>query len=128
MDPVKRSYWRTALAVVLVFVLGAVAGGFASRAVQHRRMRELILGDPAEMRTQLTLYALTHRLDLTSRQRAEAEQMLRAQEAPYRQALELSRPQIRALRRELARQLGPTLAPDQRALLEELIREGERFR
>ncbi len=128
MGPVTQSYWRTAILVSCVFVLGAVAGGFASRALQERRMRELILGDPAEMRTRLTLHALEHRLELTAEQRAEAERLLRAQQEPYRQALERSRPQIRELRREMAKELEPILQPEQKVILEELLREGERFR
>ena len=86
------------------------------------------MGDPAIMRTRLMLYALDQRLSLTPPQRAEAERVLRAQEDSYRQALELSRPYIRELRRDMARQLGPSLEPNQRVNLEELVREGERFR
>lgn len=128
MDPVKRSQRRTAVFVGLVFVLGAVAGGFASRAIQQRRMRDLVVGDPAVMRARLTLYALDQRLHLTPAQRAAAEGVLSAQARPYRDALELCRPPIRELRREMARQLAPTLDPAQRRLLDELVREGERYR
>ena len=128
MDPVRRSQWRTGVLVGLVFVLGAAAGGFGARAIQQRRMRELILGDPAAMRARLTLYALDHRLRLTPAQRTEAERILDAQAGRYRDALELCRPPIRELRRDMARQLGPALDPAQRSVLDELVREGERDR
>jgi hypothetical protein len=128
MDPVTRSYLRTGVLVALVFAAGVATGGLAGRAVQQRRLHELLVGDPAVLRSRLMLYALDHRLELTPDQHAEAERVLRAQEEPYRQALELSRPSVRALRRELASDLAPRLDPAQRALLEELVREGERHR
>ena len=128
MDTIRRSYWRTGIVVAIVFLVGALSGGLATRAFQQRRVRELVMGDPAIMRTRLMLYALDQRLSLTPPQRAEAERVLRAQEDSYRQALELSRPYIRELRRDMARQLGPSLEPNQRVNLEELVREGERFR
>lgn len=128
MDPVKRSAWRTGVVVLFVFLAGVVAGGFASRAVQQRRMRELVMGDPAIMRTRLTLYALDQRLSLTPTQRAEAERVLHEQEPRYRDALERSRPEVRELRKDMAKRLEPSLTADQRAVLEELVREGERYR
>lgn len=128
MDPVRRSQLRTGLAVALVFLVGVALGAVVSRGLQQRRLRELILGDPATLRTELTLHALERRLDLSDAQRAEAERLLREQEEPYRAALEASRPRVRELRRELAERLRPALDPDQRATLEELLREGERFR
>jgi hypothetical protein len=128
MDPVRRSYWSTGALVALVFVLGVATGGFASRALHQRRLRELVMGDPAVMRNRLTMHALERRLELTPGQRAQAERVLDAQAAPYREALEPCREPIRELRRDMARQLGPALEPGQRAVLEELVREGERFR
>lgn len=53
MDPVRRSQWRTGALVGLVFVLGAAAGGFGARAIQQRRMRELI-PQPARLGTTRT--------------------------------------------------------------------------
>lgn len=128
MDPVSRSRWRTAVLVTAVFVAGAAAGGFTTRALQQRRMRELVMGDPAALRTALTLHALDRRLGLTANQRAAAERVLHGQEASYRRALECGRPEVRALRREMAQELGPALTPAQRATLAELVQEGERFR
>lgn len=128
MDPVRLSRWRTGIVVALTFVLGAAAGGFATRAVQQRRLRELVTGDPAVMRTRLTMFALEHRLALLPNQRAEAERILVAQEGEYRAAAELCRPRIRDLRRELVRQLAPVLDPNQAGALDELVQEGERFR
>ena len=128
MDPVRRSYLRTSLLVVVVFVLGVVVGGLASRATQQRRIRELSTGDPAATRARLTLAALDDLLALSDAQRAEAERLLRAQSERFREAVEPCRPRTRALRRELLQQLLPALTADQRATLENLLRKGEPVR
>jgi hypothetical protein len=123
-----RSFWRTGVLVAAVFVMGVVTGGLVMRAVQQRRLREIMLGDPAAMRTRLTMFALERRLDLTPAQRAEAERLLTEQESDYRVAVEACRPRVRALRRDMATRLAPALEPAQRASLDELVREGERAR
>jgi hypothetical protein len=128
MDPVKRSFWRTGGVVALGFALGMAAGALTFRAVEQRRLRELVMGDPAVMRTRLTMRALENRLELTPDQRAEAERVLHAQEASYREALEPCRPPVRELRREMARRLEPVLNDAQRSALDALVREGERYR
>jgi hypothetical protein len=128
MDPVKRSSWRTGAVVTLVFVLGIATGVFSAHALQQRRLREIMLGDPAATRTRLTMFALERRLDLSPAQRVEAERLLRAQEGDYREAVEVCRPRVRELRRALVKDLEPILEPEQRALLEELTREQEQFR
>jgi hypothetical protein len=125
MDPVKRTYWRTVALVALVFASGMAAGVLATKAVVQRRVRELVTGDPAAMRRRLMMHALEQRLDLTTAQRDEAERVLRAQDAPFLKAIEPCRPQVRELRRGMARDLAPVLEPDQRAILDDLIQMRE---
>ncbi len=125
MDPVNRTYWRTVALVALVFALGMAAGVLATRAVVQRRIRELVTGDPAVMRRHLMMHALEQRLDLTAAQREEAERVLRAQDEPFLKAIDPCRPQVRELRRGMARDLAPVLEPGQRAILDDLIRIGE---
>jgi hypothetical protein len=74
------------------------------------------------------LRALEGRLGLSPVQRAHAERVLDAQAGPYREALEPCRPRVRTLRRAMGTQLAPSLDPAQRAALEALLQEGERFR
>jgi hypothetical protein len=128
MDPVRRSQRRTLVLVVAVFVLGVLVGGLGTRAVLERRLRALVTGDPAVLRNQLLLRALDRRLRLTEAQRAEAARTLDAQSGAYREAIAPCRPQVRALRRQMARDLSPALDPTQRTALEGLVLEGERFR
>ncbi len=128
METVKKSRWLTAAIIAVVFVLGVLTGGFATRARQQRQFREFMFGDPAAVRTRLTLFALERRLDLTPSQRAEAERLLRDQEVEYRAAVEPCRPRVRALRQEMARKLSPVLEPEQRAILEEILQRGDRAR
>jgi hypothetical protein len=128
MDPVTRGRRRTALLVGLVFVLGVATGALVARAVFLRRVRELVMGDPAALRARVTLYALDQRLRVDGTQRAAAEGILRAQAPRYREALERCRPEVHRLRREFLEQLGPTLDPGQREALESLTREAERHR
>jgi hypothetical protein len=126
MDPVKKTYGWTLALVALVFALGVVAGVLGARAVQHRRLREAITGDPAFTRTRLLLLALDARLGLTSEQRRETERLLRAQEDAYRAALGPCRPEVKSLREALAAELEPSLTPTQRATLDQLFQRAER--
>ena len=128
MDPVTRTFWRTTALVALVFVLGVAVGGFAMHAVQQRRLRALMQSDPGTVRTRLLLLALDARLDLDDAQRARVTRLAEAQERRYRDAVGPCRPEIRALRRELARDLAPILQPAQRATLDAILREREQAR
>jgi hypothetical protein len=128
MDPVKRTFWRTAALTALVFVLGVAVGGFAMHAVQQRRLRALMQSEPGTVRTRVLLHALDARLDLSHAQRAEATRIARAQESRYRDAIAPCRPAVQSLRHELARDLAPTLDPAQRRTLDAILREREHAR
>lgn len=128
MDSVRRSERRTLALVVVIFALGVLVGALTTRAMQARRLRALLAGDPATLRNQMMLRALERRLGLSPSQRAQAERVLEAQSQPYRDALEPCRPRVRALRLEMRRALAPTLDPAQREALDTLVRDGERYR
>ena len=112
-----------ALAGALIFAAGAVTGGAVVRQRQQRWLREHLASDPAQVRTAVFLRALDARLSLDASQRARAESLLVAQSAEYRDAIELSRPRLRALRARFADELGPSLRPEQRASLAAALRE-----
>jgi len=128
MDALSKTRWFSAVFVAAVFVMGTMTGALVMRAVQQRRFRALILADPVVLRHDLTLYAFQARLALTIEQRAALERILTEQEGRYREAMELSRPGVRKLRRELADGLSPMLTEAQRTTLEGLLKEGEVYR
>ncbi len=123
MDPLKRTRLLTVALLLLVFLLGSVTGGFVSRAVQQRRLREAMAGDPATMRTRLMTFALERRLDLTSRQRDATQQLLRSQEGAFRAAVEPCRPAKQELTRQVAEELRPMLTPEQHRELDDFLEQ-----
>jgi hypothetical protein len=128
MDPVKRTFWRSTALAALLFALGVAVGGFAMHAVQQRRLRALMQSEPGTVRTRMLMHALEAHLDLNDAQRAEATRLAHAQESRYRDAVAPCRPAVQLLRKELARDLAPTLDPAQRATLDAILREREHAR
>lgn len=125
MDALSKTRRWTAVFVAIVFVIGALTGALVMRGIQQRRFREIILADPVAQRHDLTVYAFQTRLGLNADQRAVLERILAEQQGRYRETMELSRPGVRKLRRELAERLLPVLTESQRATLENLLKEGE---
>lgn len=125
MEPVKRARLSSAIAGVLLFVLGMVTGGALVRARQQRWVREHLASDPASVRTELFVRGLDERLSLDRAQRAQARVILARQEPAYREAIALSRPRLLELRRAFARDFAGSLSAEQRATLEGTLRELE---
>jgi Spy/CpxP family protein refolding chaperone len=125
MEPVSKARVSSAVAGVLIFVCGMVAGGALVRARQQRWVREHLASDPSSVRTELFLRGLDERVSLTRAQRTQARALLVAQAPEYRAAVALSRPRLEALRRQFARDFAPALTPEQRAELDQTLTELE---
>lgn len=123
MESVSKARISSAIAGVVLFLLGAVTGGALVRAGQQRWVRERLASDPAAIRTELFLRGLDERLSLTRAQRVQARALLVAQGPQYREAIALSRPRLTELRRQFARDFDVHLTPEQRVALRATLDE-----
>lgn len=125
MESVSKARISSAIAGVVLFLLGAITGGALVRAAQQRWIRQHLASDPAAIRTELFLRGLDERVSLTRAQRVQARALLVAQAPQYREAIALSRPKLNELRRQFARDFDPHLTPEQRVALQTALAELE---
>jgi hypothetical protein len=116
-------------ALLLVFVLGVLAGGAGSRAMLQRRYARLFR-DRFSLFEQRRLGALAHRLDLDDTQEQKVGAVM-AKYAQQRRALErdvmdrCGEP-LRAQKAELDAEIRTLLRPDQQSRYDSLLKDSNR--
>jgi hypothetical protein len=125
VSPLTRTRLGAALAGLVLFGAGAVAGAAASHAAHARQLRETLRRSPAEVRTVLVSRGLRARLALTDAQAARLEEVLREQEDEYAAAMACARPDVRALRHALVEALRDVLDAEQLAELVAAVAEAD---
>jgi Spy/CpxP family protein refolding chaperone len=120
---------RKAYAVIAgVFVLGALAGGGATWALQERKVRDLALGERRAFEER-RLEALSRELDLSSEQRAQVAAIF---DKHREEKKELSRSMfercggpLSEAKAKMRAEIHAVLSPEQRQRYDALVRERE---
>jgi hypothetical protein len=114
--------WKSSLGVILVFVLGVLAGAFLSLAFMHHRVTlALERGSPAY--EQFLERRLSRGLELDASQREKFHDVLIANIEQRKKLQVQLQPQMQELNLETHRELRGILKPDQMATLRENLQD-----
>ncbi len=117
--------WKLYIGLVLVFVLGVVAGSLGDRFL-HKQRFERMRKDPAN-RKAFFLKKLSGKLNLTEEQRQAFEPILDQIEKRHREHRERERSQMKAIMDEGFSQMSRQLTPDQQEQLDKMHQRALRF-
>lgn len=116
---------RAGLLLLAIFLLGAVAGAFATRAFVTYRFRH---GGPVAAQVD-RVERLSRRLDLDANQRQILETIADRARTQLRQVRNEAMPKVESILDQAYQELLPSLRPDQQKKLEKIREEGrERLR
>jgi hypothetical protein len=116
--------WKSFLAPVLVFVLGAVCGGGGVALYAIRELRAVVVTEPGEGARRST-QAIMRNLHLDAEQRAAAQPIFDRIARELTQARVGAMPQVRATIEQGARDLRPLLHPGQQRRLDQMLRRSQ---
>jgi len=117
--------WKSALGVLLVFLLGGAAGAFLALAWSHHRVTTLLQRDSPAFE-QLLEHRLSHGLHLDPGQRERFHEALMANIEARKQLQKQLQPQIQVINLETRREFQEILTPDQLAALRQNLQDFRR--
>jgi hypothetical protein len=123
----KPNRFSAALYLLLVFISGAVVGGFAYRLYNNSVRADSTPRTPEEWRRRY-MDEMRARLHLTGDQAARVEQILNETRERYRALHNRLKPQYEAIQDEQVQKIGAILNENQRAEYEKLRKEREQRR
>ena len=104
--------WKAVTGVVLVFLLGVLAGGLADRMACWHRVDNIISGGPAARR-ELIIKKLSCELKLNAEQKARLEEIMKDTHAQIRAVKTQIKPQVDAIIAASADKVRAMLNPEQ---------------
>jgi Spy/CpxP family protein refolding chaperone len=122
----KMKHWKLWIGILLVFILGAVAGslvtGYVLKEHEHGFSH-----NPAK-RAAFIVDRLTRKLDLSDTQKAEVEKIIQKTEEKSHARFMSHREEMRAIRNEGIAEIRKGLTPEQQEKMDQLRQEFERKR
>ncbi len=119
--------WRTITSIVIVFLLGALAGALVTHKIYQLRMDNLLKGEPGSMR-EFILHRMNHELHLDPHQQEQVRAILQETHAEIRNVRKQFRPQTEEILARSQEKIRALLRPDQREKYEKIIAERKRRR
>jgi hypothetical protein len=113
---------KSVLCILLIFILGAAAGGLAVHICYKSRMETYLRGD-RKAREEILLNRLSRRLDLDDRQREQARAIVRETHAEMNNIRKQYRPQMEAVLEKSRSEMRRMLRPEQLEKFEKFIAE-----
>jgi hypothetical protein len=104
--------WKAVTGVILVFLLGVMAGGIADRMVCWHRVENIISGGPAARRA-LIIKKLSCELNLNADQKAKLEEIAKDTHAQIKAVKTQIQPQVDAIIAASADRVRAMLNPEQ---------------
>ena len=114
--------WKAILALVAVFILGMIAGGFLMSASAAKRLHRLMRGQTAYTAQEVTR-RLSRQLHLDPSQRAEMLTLIRAAQAQISDARKQCVPQVLAALDDFDAKARVILRPNQVEKFDKLVAE-----
>ncbi|MBM3858314.1 MAG: hypothetical protein FJ395_01540 [Verrucomicrobia bacterium] len=115
-------HWKAILGVLVVFVLGAIAGGLVTRGFYQKRIRALWRGQMV-VAPELIVREMGGQLNLTPEQRAQIAPIIDDTRQRLQQARAQSEPQVREAFQDMLRRIRETLTPEQQKRFDRLNAE-----
>ncbi len=114
--------WKAVSGVILVFLLGVLAGGLADRMVCWHRVEAIISGGPAARR-ELIIRKLSCELKLNAEQKAKLEEIAKDTHAQIHEVKKQIKPQVDAIIAASADKVRAMLTPEQKVKFEKFLAE-----
>ncbi|HWR58550.1 MAG TPA: periplasmic heavy metal sensor [Thermodesulfovibrionales bacterium] len=119
--------WHAIVGVILVFLLGAVAGGLVTHTVGHKKMENGFRDEPKKMK-EFIVGRLSRELHLDPEQREQLRSIVRETHIEIRNVRRQFRPQIEEVLARSQDRVRSILRPDQRERYEKIISEQKKRR
>jgi Spy/CpxP family protein refolding chaperone len=117
--------WKLYAGLVLIFILGVVAGSLGDRFV-HKQRFDRFRKDPGARKT-LFLERLTKKLDLTEEQKKVFEQIVTRIDERMQGHRKQKRSEMKAIMDEGFSQMSEQLTPEQKKKLDKMRKKARRF-
>lgn len=119
--------WKSIVSVVVVFLLGALAGALVTHTLYQRKFDDVIRGEPRTMR-EFVVRRLSHELHLDPSQVEQLRAIIRETHAEMRNVRRQFRPQTEEILARSQDRVRALLRPDQLEKYERIIAERKRKR
>jgi hypothetical protein len=114
--------WKAIVSVILVFLLGSLAGALITHEIYHHRIESIIKGDPNAMR-ELIVQRLNHELSLDRNQLYQLRFIVKETHEEMKNVRKQFRPQIDEILARSQDRVRAILRPDQLEKYEKIITE-----
>ncbi len=114
--------WKMAASIVIVFLLGALAGTLVTHTLSQRKVERIIRGETRSA-GEFIVRRLSHKLDLDGAQQEQLKAIIEATHAEINALRKQYRPQIEEILTHSQDKVRAILRPDQREKYEKIISE-----
>jgi len=119
--------WKAIVSIILVFLLGSLAGALVTHKIYQHKMESFIKGDPNAMR-ELIVQRLNHKLHLDTSQLYQLRAIVKETHDEIRDVRKQFRPQIEEILARSQNKVRAILHPDQLEKYEKIIAERKQKR
>jgi len=119
--------WKAIVSVILVFLLGSLAGALVMHKIDQHRIESIIKGEPKPM-TELIVQRLNHELQLDSTQLEQLRIIVKETHAEIKNVRKQFRPQIEEILSHSQNKVRAMLRPDQLEKYEKIVAERKKKR
>lgn len=112
--------WKAVTGVILVFILGALAGGIADRMMCWHKVESIISGGP-KARMEMMVKRLSCELKLNAEQTAKLKEIARDTRIQVREVKKQIKPQVEAIIAVQADKVRAMLTPEQKEKFEKFL-------
>ena len=117
--------WKTIVSVVLVFLLGSLAGALVTHEIYQHRIESFIRGEP---KRELIVRRLNHQLNLDTAQLAQLRGIVEETYTGIKDVRKQIRPQIEEILESSQNRVRAILRPDQLEKYEKILAERKKRR
>jgi hypothetical protein len=119
--------WKTIVSIVLVFLLGALAGGLVTYEINLQKVERVVRGEPRSTR-EFIVRRLDRELHLDAAQREQLRAIVEETRLEMKAVRKQFRPQIEEILIRSQDKVRALLRPDQREKYEKIIAERRKKR
>jgi hypothetical protein len=117
--------WKAIISIIVVFLLGSLAGALVTHEIYQHRIESFIRGEP---KRELIVRRLSHQLNLDTAQVAQLRAIVEETYAGIKSVRKQIRPQIEEILESSQNRVRAILRPDQREKYEKIIAERKKRR
>ena len=119
--------WKAIVSIIIVFLLGVLAGALVTYKVYQHRLEGIMKGEPKTM-SEFIVRRLDRELDLDAKQLEQLRAIVEETHAEMKRVRRQFRPQIEEILARSQEKIRVLLRPDQREKYEKIITERKKKR